>query len=138
MRDPLFLHAKEGHFPDEFESVQVCIAKLEPLLLGLRQFANECADKVAGATSLQRTFPAAAGSTEFADSDFLTSLYIKHLLAHDDPSFEEKTAAADVMELTIASGAIVVARGTSAAVTSWRLHAQELMSRQWCPFGKPA
>ena len=29
--------------------------------------------------SLQRPAP-----TEFADSDFLTSLYIKHLLAHDD------------------------------------------------------
>jgi hypothetical protein len=130
IKNPLFLHAKDEHFPDEFELVQACTPKLESLLSGLRQFANECADKIAAATYLQRNRPAAAGTADFADSDFLTALYIQHLLAGDLPSFEDSTTA-DRMELTVASGATIVARGESAAVRSWHDSAKGLLFGRW-------
>jgi hypothetical protein len=131
IKNPLFLHAKDEHFPDELELVQVSMAKLEPLLSGLRQFANECADEIAEATSLQRNYPAAAGSAEFANSDFLTALYMKHFLARNEPSFEESPKAADGMELTVDSGATVVARGASGDVRSWQGSAQGLLFERW-------
>lgn len=126
----LFLHAKEEHFPDEFEFVEACTAKLKPLASGLLQFANECADKIAGATSLGRTDAAAAGPAEFADSDFLTALYVAHLLAGNIPEFRVTIPAPGGMEIKTLSGNMV-ARGATDAVRSWHGSAQRLILQKW-------
>jgi hypothetical protein len=126
----LFLHAKQEHFPDEFEFVQACTSKLETLRSRLLQFANACADKVASGTSLGRTRAAVAGPAEFADSDFLTALYVTHLLAGNTPDLQVMVPAPGAVEIRTLLGELV-GRGGTDAVKSWHESAQRLLLERW-------